>query len=65
MATPLFRLQDDLPSDLFQEQGRQKLQVYLIACSHPVQSHASSGVALRPPNSYSREHLLRALLDSC
>lgn len=58
-------VQDVLPSDLFLEQGRQKLQVYLITCSHPVQSHASSGEALRPPSSYSREHLLHALLDSC
>ena len=30
-------VQDVLPSDLFLEQGRQKLQVYLITCSHPVQ----------------------------
>ena len=58
-------VQEDLPSDLFNEHDRQKLQVYLITCSHPVQTHASSGVALRPPNSYSRQHLLNALLDSC
>ena len=57
--------QEGLPKELFTETSDAKNQVYLVTCSHPVQTHSASGIALRAPCSYDHQALLHALQDAC
>ena len=57
--------QESLPAELFADDGAAKRQVYLVTRPHPSQERAAAGTPLRAPNTYSRQFLLDALLDSC
>ena len=57
--------QERLPPELVNDGDIAKRQVYLVTCSHPHQAAAANGTLLRKPNTYSHQHLLDALLDSC